>query len=450
MFRRRRFPGDPAAKGFRPAWLAFSSRICSHAAVEAALSQSFLSGPDADGHQFVERVNSDHELLQAYVTDRSEPAFAELVGRHAGTVYASALRQTRDPHKAEEVVQAVFILLARKASSLGPSVPLGPWLFRAACYASKDLLKAERRRVQREQVAYSMNPIDKIPPAGADTEGLWERISPVLDECLSRMAEGDRRAIWLRFFEEKSLAEVGETMGIAEDAARKRVSRAVSKLQALLARRGAEIDADDLPPVLGSRAAVLAPAGLAAATVAVVMGTTPKASAAALSVSVGKQLAWAQWKWWVAAGTAAVVGGASVQMARSPGSMAAPGKAVVAETDDYSAAGFAKASVVHEFIRDLQSMTARRDAAGIARVVDFPLRVHRLGGAVRIADAAEFMASFDDLFPQSVSSMVLKCPRTRLHAEERGVMIGTGELWIAPREAGASTVPRIIAINVNE
>lgn len=432
------------------ALLAFSGELRLNCGVEAAVSQSFPSGSQAGVHQFVERVNSDHELLQAYVTDRSEPAFAELVTRHAGTVYASALRQSRDPHKAEEVVQAVFILLARKAPSLGPDVPLGPWLFRAACFAAKDLLKAERRRVQREQIAYSMNPIDKIPPSGADTEGLWERISPVLDDCLSRMAEGDRRAIWLRFFEEKSLAEVGETMGIAEDAARKRVSRAITKLQGLLARHGAEIDADDLPPVLGSRAAALAPAGLAAATVAVVMGATPKASAAALSVSVGKQLAWAQWKWWVAAGTAAVVGGATVQIVRQPSDSTVAIKQAAGETDDYSAAGFAKASAVHEFIRELQTMTARRDSAGIARVVEFPLRVNVAGRTATIADTAEFTASFDALFPQSVSSMVLKCPRTRLHAEERGVMIGTGEVWIAPREAGASAAPRIIAINVIE
>jgi len=393
-------------------------------------------------------VNSDHELLRAYLDNRDETAFAELVTRHAGVVYASAMRQTCDPGRAEEVVQAVFILLARKGGSLSESVPLGAWLFRAACYAAKDLLKAERRRVQRDQIAYSMNPIDKTPPADAGDSDLWERISPVLDDCMARMPEGDRRAIWLRFFEEKSLAEVGHALGIAEDAARKRVSRAVTKLRELLARRGADVGEEDLVPVLGARAVAAAPLGLAAATVAAVVGSTPNASAAALSVSVGRQLAWAQWKWWIAAGSAVVVGGTTAHFVGQPGDSAAVVRPA-AETDDYSAAGFPSAAAVHAFILDLQARTAVRDAAGIARMVEFPLRVNRAGQPVQVADAREFAASFDELFPQSVAGMVLKCPRSRLFAGPQGVMVGTGEVWIAPRgTAGRPAVPRIIAINI--
>jgi RNA polymerase sigma factor (sigma-70 family) len=417
--------------------------------VEGAIRFDFqLSGLARDGHLSLERVNTDHELLRAYFENRDETAFAELVGRHAGLVYASAIRQTCDPGKAEDVVQAVFILLARKAGSLGESVPLGAWLYRAAGYAAKDLLKAERRRVQRDQIAYSMNPIDKTPPAGSGDDELWERISPVLDDCLSRMAEVDRRAILLRFFEEKSLAEVGHALGIAEDAARKRVSRAISKLRELLARRGADVGEEDLLPVLGSRAAAMAPAGLAAATVAAVLGSTPKASAAALSVSVGRQLAWAQWKWWIAAGSVAVVGGTTAHLIRQPEAPAALIRPA-AESDDYSVAGFSSAAEVHAFIQDLQARTALRDAAGIARLIEFPLRVNRSGQPGQVANAGEFVAAFDELFPQSVAGMVLKCPRSRLFASSQGVMLGSGEVWIAPRgAAGKSAVPRIIAVNI--
>jgi RNA polymerase sigma factor (sigma-70 family) len=406
-----------------------------------------VSGNRADGQLIPERVSTDHQLLRAYVDGRDEAAFAELVQRHAGVVYASAMRQTCDPSKAEDVVQAVFILLSRKGASLSESVPLGAWLFRAASYAAKDLMKAERRRVQRDQIAYSMNPIDKTPPADRGDEDLWERISPVLDDCLSRMPESDRRAILLRFFEEKSLAEVGSALGIAEDAARKRVSRAITRLRELLSRRGAEIGEADLVPVLG-RAAAFAPAGLAAATVAAVLGSTPKASAAALSVTVGRQLAWAQWRWWVAAGSAAVVGGTTAHLATRDSAPAAVVRPA-ADSDDYSVAGFPKAAQVHDFIQELQARTSVRDAAGVARLIGFPLRVNRSGQPTQIADAAEFTAAFDTLFPQSVAGMVLKCPRSRLFASSQGVMIGTGEVWIAPREAAdGSTVPRIIAINI--
>lgn len=397
----------------------------------------------------VERVSTDHQLLRAYVETRDDSAFAELVHRHAGIVYASALRQTCDPNKAEDVVQAVFLLLSRKASSLSESVPLGAWLFRAAAFAAKDLMKAERRRVQRDQIAYSMNPIDKTPPQGEGDDDLWQRISPVLDECLSRMPELDRRAILLRFFEEKSLAEVGHAMGIAEDAARKRVSRAVTRLRELLSRRGAEIGETDLLPVLSTRAAAIAPVGLAAATAAAVLGSAPKASAAALSASVGRQLAWNQWRWWIAAaGSAAVVGGTTahfVSQSREPAAVVRP----AVQTDDYTVAGFPDAHRVHEFIQELQARTSLRDAAGVARLLEFPLRVNRGAEVVLVRDAAEFTGAFDQLFPQSVAGMVLKCPRSRLFANSQGVMIGTGEVWIAPRgESGGKPVPRVIAINI--
>src|SRR3954470_9790673 len=98
--------------------------------------------------------SDDMELVRQYVTGRSESAFAALVSRHANLVYSAALRRTSNPQLAEEITQAVFIILARKADSFGEKTILPGWLYRTACYVSGHALKREFRRQQREQEAY--------------------------------------------------------------------------------------------------------------------------------------------------------------------------------------------------------------------------------------------------------------------------------------------------------
>src|SRR5215831_10156110 len=99
---------------------------------------------------------NDFELLREYVERHSESAFTALVERHVGLVYSAALRQVSDRHAAEEVTQATFIILARKAPKLRRGINLSGWLYRTAHFAAKGLLRAERRRRQREQKAVQM------------------------------------------------------------------------------------------------------------------------------------------------------------------------------------------------------------------------------------------------------------------------------------------------------
>src|ERR1035438_1191099 len=106
-------------------------------------------------------MSDDMTLVREFAASRSEPAFAALVERHIGLVHSSALRQVGDDHLAEDITQAVFIILARKAASLGPKTVLAAWLYRTTRYAAADALKTRRRRSAREQEAFMQSTLNE-------------------------------------------------------------------------------------------------------------------------------------------------------------------------------------------------------------------------------------------------------------------------------------------------
>jgi RNA polymerase sigma factor (sigma-70 family) len=407
------------------------------------------------GHDVVKRMKTDGQLLREYVEHRSEKAFTDLVHRHAAMVHASALRQLGNPHQAEEVAQSVFILLARKADTLSSEVVLGGWLYRATQFAVNDLRKAEFRRQRRETQAYEMNtdPTTATSPAAREPE--WQEIAPVLDQCLGRLGQTDRNALLLRFFENRSLAEVGEALGLAEDAARKRVRRSLDKLHALLVQHGSRMEPEALSPLLTRRGAPSLPSTFASGIVAMALhpGTTPSSSTAVtLADQVARNLAWTRWKVWLLSGTAAILttGGVGWAWHASHAPDPSPTASAPARgTDNYQPAGFNDPDPVHQFIHRLQGAAVGNQWEVFVQSAQFPLRVNSPDGVRILRNEAELRNQIHQVFPVPVLNALLKCPRKGLYCDPRGVMVGSGEIWIAPRKSGPSSgEPAILAINL--
>jgi RNA polymerase sigma factor (sigma-70 family) len=204
-------------------------------------------------------MQEDRQLLERFAKDRSESAFGELVNRYVNLVHSTALRRTNfDFHLAHDVAQLVFTDLARKAPSLPRHIMLGGWLHRATLYAAAQLMRSNRRRTLRELEAAAMSALE------SETAPEWQAIRPALDEALDKLNRTDRDALFLRYFEQRSLAEIGSALGTNEDAAGKRVKRALEKLRAMLARRGITTTAIALSTAISANAVQIAPAGLAA------------------------------------------------------------------------------------------------------------------------------------------------------------------------------------------
>ena len=248
--------------------------------------------------------SEDIQLLQEFAERQSESAFGELTRRHLNLVYSVALRQTGNAHDAEEITQAVFIILARKAGSLGRKTILSGWLYQTARLTAANFLRTGRRRAAREQEAYMQSLSNESDPEA------WRQIAPLLDDAMARLGDKDRDAVVLRYFQGKSLQEVGAALGASEDAAKMRVNRALEKLRKIFSKRGVVLTVATLGAALATNSAVAAPAGLATTfSASAVKGAALSGSTFALVNETLKIMAWVKYKMAIGLGAAVVVAG---------------------------------------------------------------------------------------------------------------------------------------------
>jgi len=205
-------------------------------------------------------MSEDTELLRRYAEEHSDAAFAELVRRQVDLVFSAALRlMNGDAHRAQDVAQQVFVECARKAKRLARHpAPVG-WFYATTRLIAWRTIRTEQRRNAREQKALAMNELLRESAPEPD----WDRLRPILEDAMHELGKADQLAVLLRYFQNRSLQEVGAALGLGENAARMRVDRAVEKLRRILLKRGMATSST-LVALLAANAVQIAPAGLAA------------------------------------------------------------------------------------------------------------------------------------------------------------------------------------------
>src|SRR5665213_3210686 len=240
---------------------------------------------------------NDMDLVREFARDNSEAAFTELVRRHVNLVYSVARRCTGNDGDAHDVTQAVFIILARKAAGLREKTLLTGWLYETTRFAAARLLRTNARRHAREQEAYmqsTLNDSSRQSAATADTAESWTQLSPHLEAAMSKLAAADRALLVLRFYENKSGPEAAALLGIREDAAHKRVTRALEKLRKVFAQRGVTLSGAVIAGAVSANSVQAAPVALVKTISAVAVAKGAAATASTLTIVKGalKLMAW--------------------------------------------------------------------------------------------------------------------------------------------------------------
>jgi RNA polymerase sigma factor (sigma-70 family) len=369
---------------------------------------------------------NDAELLRDYAAKKSEAAFGEIVRRYADFVYSAALRQTGNGEQARDVAQTVFVDLARKADSLRANTVLIGWLCQGARLAALEQLRKDQRRQQRERQAMEL--LDNSPDAAGD----WQAVRPALDEAIASLGHEDRDALLLRFFKNESLASVGTTLGVSEDAAQKRVARALDKLRGFLAQRGITTTAAALSAALMANAVKAAPTGFAAS---LTTGALAKAAAGSSTVPLLKVLTFSKMK--AALLVAALTGGVAgltllhFHSQRELREARALAEQSVADADALRAAREQLASQSNDLER------LRRDAQDVLRLRGEVAQLHR--------DLAERKTILAQAGPPSETNRAPEFPHRQITIKAQIVSVPAG--FVPGESTGILTDPQFRQLN---
>jgi RNA polymerase sigma factor (sigma-70 family) len=209
---------------------------------------------------------SDGELLDRFIADRDEVAFAGLVARHGAMVFAVCRRVVGHVQDAEDAFQATFLVLVRKAESVLPRDAVGNWLYGVAYRTSLAAKAQSAKRRAREAQVHDM-------PHPAAPEQLWHDLAPVLDRELSRLPDKYRLPVVLCDLEGRGRQEVSQQLRLAEGTLSSRLARGRKLLAGRLARHGFALSA-------GALALALAPAAAAGTTPPALIASTVQAAIA--------------------------------------------------------------------------------------------------------------------------------------------------------------------------
>jgi len=250
---------------------------------------------------------TDMDLVREYVRNHSESAFTELVGRHVNLVYSVALRYAGQESDAQDIAQAVFITLARKAAGLRPNTILAGWLYETTRFTAARWQRGNARRLVREQEAY----MHSVEP---DSPEVWQQLAPLLEVAMSQLAERDRTLLALRFYENKTGPEAAALMRIGEDTAYKRTARALEKLRACFGKHGIALSGTAIAGIISTHSIQVAPPALSKTIAITALAKSAATGTSSLALMKGALniMTWSNSKAAIIAGLAVLMVGATV------------------------------------------------------------------------------------------------------------------------------------------